>query len=73
MSVPVQFKRAKLGVDLNIISPFFNTKYFIDFYLANFKNGFMYYFSTRIQKENKNMFLIIFYCLKTLYSIYSMQ
>ena len=42
-------KRAKL----NIISPFFDTKYFIDFYLANFKHGFMYYFSTRIQKENK--------------------
>ena len=41
------------GVDLNIISPFFDTKYFIDFYLANFKHGFMYYFSTRIQKENK--------------------
>ena len=65
LTVKETSKGRNWGVDEYEISPIFYTKYFIDFYLTRFKQGFIYTFY-KDTKKNKQHVLDTIYCFKTI-------
>ena len=62
-------KRAKFGEDQCEISLIFAPNICIEFWLASFKQGFIYYFSTREEINEQHVFDDI-YCFKPFSSMY---